>query len=893
MIHTNKTVTLRILALVFALLLTVATLPITVFAAKTTPKEQEGVRIEEAYVTNDDGVHCTTGYLVYCDEDIVPTGLEYQITNAENAEDVITDSAWVVVTALAKNEETAESDTETANTDENKQVQDLPEEPDFLVNFRMPDGEKLPAFLFASSVGESTQYALAPHYAFSFYVTTENNAGKDPVWTKAAEAADGYIFTLDRPQRMAAKLEQEEPETDENGKTNNKNKFKPSTSGSLSVYFYAPNTVRNLLSRLETDKTELLDRYGYTDLTLSVRYTLGNEKALSDEGIEKAPYLEFPLTLAEVGDVVTHTFSFEDEAFRNCFDKKTFRSYEIGGEKIEGEEETTPELTVYDIDTAATTLGVRVSFVLTATPKPDANGAVADATVTQSTLTDPFYCGKTNSMLSDPKKLDAPTAVIGTYDKDTQKLPVTVSVSDGVKDASVWLACLYGGKMREEIQISVNGEEWHEATVSAWNTSGSFMDGGTHTLDLSTETMTEYAYVRIRVKLYMDTNGENDLESAWSASASFDMRPEEVVTAPGTTEPISYYSESVIDNIEKKATCRLCGFCPSPYGICLFLWIGAVLLLIVLVVLVILMIPKRRKCPRCDTPCEPNAAVCPECGYRFVGMMPEIEDDEAEPVRPTAAPKIPVEEASEDNNAWQEAFGIKPMAPGMIKEAEKLVNADKARPKTSINAPVAPAYTPSEAPIVLPSVTPEFMAELKRKMRETKAGNPQPYTAAELAYVKALREKAAQEKRIAKEKANMEDAIKVAAEAKEAAAKEAAAERAASAARAAAEAKAIAEAAAAVEAKIAAEEKVAAEAKATQTVAPTQDKRLSAEQLARIRALRASQMRGAQTTKTAEEPLPELRRAHSAPRMVKCPHCAAPNAETNKTCNVCNRPMTK
>ena len=873
MIHTKKNVTPRVIALFFALLMVISALPLTVLAAKDEETAQKGVRIEEEYITNDDGVYCTTGFLVYCD-DMTPTALKYKIVDTRDEDKVISDSKWVVVTPLTKEEGTQEESSTGADTDGNQQVQEQPDEPDYLVDFRMADGEKMPEFLFASTLGKmasqdkTTQYAIAPFYAVYFYVETEENAGKDPIWTKALEATDGYVFTLDRPQRVAIKLEQEEAPENENGTKTSKTKFKPSSSGTLSVYYYVPKTVRDLLSSLEENKAELLKRYGYSDLTVSVRYTLGSEKALTDQQVEKASYLEFPLTAEQAGNVVMHKFSFDDEAFRNCYPQKTFNSYEIGGEKIEGSTETTPRTTVYDIDKTKTTLGVRLSFVLNATPKPDANGAVGEATVIHSKMTDAFYCGETNTMLSAPKKLDAPTVTVGEYDKSTQKLPVSVSIADGARDAAVWLACLYNREVKIPIEISINGEEWHEAVVNDWYTSGSYMSGGTHTLDLSGEAMTEYAYIRIRGKLILDTNGESDLESAWSASASFDMRPEKVVTAPGTTEPISYYTETTVDVVEKKATCRLCGFCPSPYGICLFLWIGAVLLIAVLVVLVILMIPKRKQCPRCDTKCDRNAPVCPECGFRFVGMMPEIEEDE--PKRPVVTNKKAARIA-EDDRAWEEVFGVTPAAPEKKAPAIEIPTPVAEAPKTATPAEdIAPVSTPREEAIVLPSVTPAFMAELKRKMRETKAGNPQAYTAEELAYIKLLREKTAQDKRLAEAKA---------------AAEKAAAEKATIEAAA----RVIAEEAAVVE------EAEAAPAPTETVEKPLPEKKLSAEQLARIRALRASQMRSAAQVKpmAKNEPLPELRRAHSKPIEVKCPHCAAPNVEGSAVCRVCKAPLKK
>jgi len=61
-------------------------------------------------------------------------------------------------------------------------------------------------------------------------------------------------------------------------------------------------------------------------------------------------------------------------------------------------------------------------------------------------------------------------------------------------------------------------------------------------------------------------------------------------------------------------SCSFCGFCPEPFGICLFFYVIAFL---VILFFLILLRKNVRKCPLCKEKCDPKAQMCPKCGYDF------------------------------------------------------------------------------------------------------------------------------------------------------------------------------------------------------------------------------------------------------------------------------------
>ena len=754
-----------------------AVLPAAVSAAET---EEDVLRAEAIHAVSDDFIRCTTGYLIYCnDPESTPDALEVLLGHA-NADGLTSakDNGWVVVTPLALPE--ADEDAEDAGED--AQVRDDITAPCFMVDFRRPAGDinTAPDWCFETTVGGADVVAIRPGWNIAFRFTDAD----EPVYGE--EAIGSYITALDRPQKLTAVLTQEEAPADGLTDAENKDKdgetpvFIPSESGKLTVACYAPENVRSFTKILASDPDRLTTPYGFSELTPMIRYDFSS-------GDSEPVSLTFPLTAEEAENVIIREFDFDDPNFRACFPAETFLalSEPVGEEDPDIAE---PPVTFYMIDTENTTLTVSAAFVVLAVAA-DGSGE----TEMLSAKTDNFNCGAVNTLISDPTAIDAPVLSIESFDADAMKLYVSLDIPENAREAAVWARCMNGSLLYHTIDISVNGEEWHPADVTA----GSLHLGTSDfEISLADEAMTDYAYIRLRAMLAVDIITGDEvtvIESPWSDSVAYDHRPEEIITAPPETETLPMYTEAE-DPVTPPPACALCGICPAPYGVCLFLWIGAALLLVLLVVLIIAMIPKKRKCPRCNTKCSYHEKTCPSCGYRFVGSMPEISDidaddadlpDNGNPSAKENVPDIPVSGEKDDGgtfvnvdelfrNRAEEQKKQNASAEFSLNTVPEQTAAPAAHtPETAAQtaAPVK-AETPAAAQtaaVTLPAVTPEFLAALKQKMAAVKAGQKPTFTSEEAAYLRALRAKTAAEK--AAKEAEAKAAEVKAAEAKAAEAK--------------------------------------------------------------------------------------------------------------------------
>ena len=64
---------------------------------------------------------------------------------------------------------------------------------------------------------------------------------------------------------------------------------------------------------------------------------------------------------------------------------------------------------------------------------------------------------------------------------------------------------------------------------------------------------------------------------------------------------------------DTKDKCALCGFCPQPLGLCIFIWI-AIAAAIVVILIVVVLLPKKKKCPNCKAKVKKKDKTCPKCG---------------------------------------------------------------------------------------------------------------------------------------------------------------------------------------------------------------------------------------------------------------------------------------
>ncbi len=831
----------RLSARLGAILMLLAML-ITLFPVAVSAEEAAAASVEPMLLRADDYSEAVTGFHLFADNpENLPLQISYAIYNAaDTTSPVAVPDGWVTITAM---EQTTDADAaQTAR-------------PVFAVSFHKPSDINVedpafiesPDFLRAVTVSDSPVYTLAPGYIAAFRIVggTAAEDGTYPLdhtltWQSEMPVVS---FNLQRPTKLIAQLTQTE---DEHGKL----EIDVLNTDSIS-YFY-----QQLM--FDDNKAEFLSEYGLSDAQLYIQYDYtrmdipSSYEAEADDSITEvwsADTLEVLLKDFDLntGFMDDRAYSFDDEAFRARFPEGTFTE-----KTVDDGDDATEDPTSWVIDTETVSLSVRARYVLALT--------APDGTVyyTKSAFTDPFYCGASNSLVADPTVIEAPVLsdpMFEVAEDGTAILSYQIGASTSVRDTLFWCITYGHGNVQFEYELSVNGSEWTPYEADVENVVSS-VDGGNIRFPVSSDLLSEYAYIRVRMRY---TAPEIPLQSEWSAALAFDIKPEETVTAPESEVTLPLYTEDTAGEGELKYVCPICGFCPAPYGVCLFLWLGAALLIVLLIVLVIALIPKKKYCPRCSASCKPQDKSCTTCGYRFVGNMPEIEDTTGDIMLPKEKTQADLEQEDDFfNNALRDGAEKTPRVTPVHIDIDDPV--EPAAPAPTADAAPKQEPKPAEPKQTEPTTTAKpdavFVTELKRKMAAVKAGQKVSFTPEEIAYIKVLKEKAA-------------------------------AKSAPAASVSQPQTKAEAPVAPAAEPAPAPVETTRPE----QPEAPVQEESREA-QIARLRALRAKQLSAedtakVETPKADDKQAEQLRRVEKPAKQIKCPACAVPNPETSGQCYIC------
>ncbi len=171
----------------------------------------------------------------------------------------------------------------------------------------------------------------------------------------------------------------------------------------------------------------------------------------------------------------------------------------------------------------------------------------------------------------------------------------------------VWNAGIYY-KMTEdgnfdglETQISIDGGEWQEYnTVNAW---GDWcLWNGERMACYEVPRIEESDNIKLRIR-FLGTHGP----SQWSNVLELNGGGTQIVTEDTTSVPLADPTHS------EKDKCSLCGFCPTPLGLCIFIWL-AIILILILVIILIMIIVKPKKCKNCGEKLKKSHKTCPKCG---------------------------------------------------------------------------------------------------------------------------------------------------------------------------------------------------------------------------------------------------------------------------------------
>jgi len=800
--------------------------------------------VEPAVLYADDYSECITGLYLYVDNpDNLALSLECAVYFGDDRTTPISGyDDWLHITAIESAESTGDSSDEASTR------------PAFVVDFRNPQNPDIfsadvaptTPFLRAVTISDEVLYALSPSYSVVLHVTG-GEADADGVYpldltTEYTYDADFVTFDLERPQKLISRLVQEE-----------------GRDGVLYTYCYLPESIRTILSYLKgEERSSFLSANGLSDAVFFMQYDFTTANVPTTYDPETESYTEIwggEETLHPLSDstLFLGEFTFASEQFRSMFAEGTF---------LEVVPENTGDASAasdpyYVIDAEDTTITTRMRFVLKLTCT---DGSVRYCT---SSFTDPFSCGASNSLVSEPSVITAPTLSTPTFEvaeNGDTTLFFNAKNDHSVLETALWLLANNKNEISTEFDISINGGEWSPLTPT-FAKEGDPLLGGEYALVLSDQKLNEYTYIRLRMRYVAE---DIPLQSDFSDPVAFEKHPEDTVTEPIIVNTLPIYSDTTGQTGEVPFVCSVCGFCPAPYGVCLFLWIGAALLIVLLVVLVIALIPKKMPCPGCGHPNKRTDHVCVACGYRFVGNMPEIDTGEvfvpAEKQDPSFFEREHADMRTQAAVQNQNETAPDPMpeaTPSVPMESQTEIKAEapvvQSKPKKEEEKPVAaPAVT--EAAKAAPTAQkPDaaFLAELKKKMTAMKAGEKPTFTAAEIAYIKALKEKQAKKAASAAEKPQTEAVQNIAQKPQSASVP---ADRTASAGEAVPESE-----------------------KKEKT-----DIRFSADQIARLRALRAKQLE--EEKRKENEDTKEI-------KQIKCPACAVFNPETNESCYICRTPL--
>ncbi len=152
-----------------------------------------------------------------------------------------------------------------------------------------------------------------------------------------------------------------------------------------------------------------------------------------------------------------------------------------------------------------------------------------------------------------------------------------------------------------ETQISINGGEWQEYnTADAWGNWCLF--NGSRTAYYETPRIEADSNVKLRVR-FLGTHGPSE----WSNVLELNGGGTQVVPEDPGNKP----DDNPASDREK---CALCGFCPVPLGLCIFLWLAIVLVIFIVIVVIIIIATRPKKCKNCGQKLKKKEETCPKCG---------------------------------------------------------------------------------------------------------------------------------------------------------------------------------------------------------------------------------------------------------------------------------------
>ncbi len=154
-----------------------------------------------------------------------------------------------------------------------------------------------------------------------------------------------------------------------------------------------------------------------------------------------------------------------------------------------------------------------------------------------------------------------------------------------------------GGEIRIETEARIKGDaEWVLMQNTDWIIRAGEMKSALLTLlNEDRPVIPDGAEIEIRFRYLCMQSGEDDVFSDYSAVQTFktteirtDPQPVVIAEPDEDSEPVD------VEGLDADQ-CPICGFCPQPLGLCIFIWIAILVTVIIVIVVVIVIVKKKKK----------------------------------------------------------------------------------------------------------------------------------------------------------------------------------------------------------------------------------------------------------------------------------------------------------
>ncbi len=229
-----------------------------------------------------------------------------------------------------------------------------------------------------------------------------------------------------------------------------------------------------------------------------------------------------------------------------------------------------------------------------------------------SEWSEPAIFGKNGTSVTpdEPTGYEAPVISNLKYEQPGERDELGRLTYELFTPESVWMAAIYytmtgnGNFDTLETEISVNGSDWQPyKTVHDWADWG--LSQGTRTAFYEEPRIEADSHIKLRIR-YTGSHGVSEWSNVLELNDGGAKEVTDGTTATTETKP------APIEPAEDDK-CSLCGFCPRPLGICIFIWL-AILLGIIVIIVVMLLIFKQKKCKKCGAKLKKEDRHCPKCG---------------------------------------------------------------------------------------------------------------------------------------------------------------------------------------------------------------------------------------------------------------------------------------